>query len=213
MGADHSESLKALSKNAEDPSAFQAHSYLFLAYVQLKEFDKAFEVVEQALEWRSSILLLTMSDPQAKALFSDPRYPEYRNKLYGAPPHSSEERKKNELLDDASAEEFKAQLLSYVEEEAPYLNPSISLRALAEILEMNANQLSWVLNSKLGKNFNEFINGYRIEKFKELALDPSNKHISIIGLAYESGFNSKTVFNTTFKKLVGTIPKSFLDQN
>jgi len=69
--------------------------------------------------------------------------------------------------------------------------------------------LSWLPNEQTGKNFNTFISHYRTEYFKTLAVDPDNSHISIIGLAYESGFNSKTVFNTFFKKETGMTPKEY----
>ena len=90
-----------------------------------------------------------------------------------------------------------------------FLDPSLSLRSLAAQIEIHPNQLSWILNEQEGKNFNEYINRQRIEHFKKLVLDKSNAHISIIGLAYESGFNSKTVFNTTFKKLEGVTPSQY----
>jgi len=69
--------------------------------------------------------------------------------------------------------------------------------------------LSWLPNEQTGKNFNTLISHYRTEYFKTLAVDPDNSHISIIGLAYESGFNSKTVFNTFFKKETGMTPKEY----
>lgn len=97
-----------------------------------------------------------------------------------------------------------------MEQEAPYLDPDLSLRSLADQLAMHPNQLSWLLNECLGKNFNQFVNNYRIEAFKRLALDPANAHLTVLGLAYESGFNSKTVFNTYFKKETGLTPKQFL---
>jgi AraC-like DNA-binding protein len=81
---------------------------------------------------------------------------------------------------------------------------------LAEQVKIHPNQLSWMLNEKLGKNFNEFINHYRVENFKRLALDDANQHISLLGLAYESGFNFKTVFNTFFKKETGMTPSAFV---
>lgn len=95
-------------------------------------------------------------------------------------------------------------------DEAPYLIPDLSLRSLAALVNMNPNQLSWLLNESLGKNFNEFINHYRVETFKNLAKDPANANITVIGLAYDSGFNSKTVFNTYFKKETGLTPKEFM---
>ncbi|WP_369681505.1 helix-turn-helix domain-containing protein [Draconibacterium sediminis] len=103
--------------------------------------------------------------------------------------------------------------MKFVSEEQPFLIPNLTLRLLADQVEIHPNKLSWLLNERIGKNFNEFINYYRIEYFKQLALDPKNSHISLIGLAYESGFNSKTVFNTYFKKETGMTPKEFLKQN
>ena len=93
---------------------------------------------------------------------------------------------------------------------APYLNPDLSLRSLAGLINMHPNQLSWLLNDSLGKNFNEFVNHYRVETFKNLAKDSTNANITVLGLAYDSGFNSKTVFNNYFKKETGLTPKQFL---
>jgi len=75
---------------------------------------------------------------------------------------------------------------------------------------MHPNQLSWLLNESIGKNFSEFVNHYRVKAFKENANAPKNSHLSLLGLAYDSGFNSKTVFNTYFKKETGLTPKQFL---
>ena len=92
-----------------------------------------------------------------------------------------------------------------------YKDPSISLRFLAAKLELNPNKLSWLLNDQIGKNFNEFINAYRLITFKEKALNTDNNHLTLLGLAYESGFNSKTVFNAFFKKMEGMTPKKWVN--
>ena len=105
---------------------------------------------------------------------------------------------------------YRNHLLKYITDEAPYLNPDLSLRSLAGLIDMHPNQLSWLLNESLGKNFNEFINHYRVETFKVMAKDPTNANITVIGLAYDSGFSSKTVFNTYFKKETGLTPRQFL---
>jgi AraC-like DNA-binding protein len=62
----------------------------------------------------------------------------------------------------------------------------------------------------MGVNFNEFINQYRLKHFKSIALKPEFKHITILGLAYDSGFNSKSVFNTFFKKSEGVTPSKWV---
>ncbi|MBN1651481.1 MAG: helix-turn-helix domain-containing protein [Bacteroidales bacterium] len=201
--------LNSVEKEAENPGAFQAHSYLFLAYANLHKNDKAFEVLENSLKMKSSVLLLSFSDPLVKGLVNDERYGVYHNKLYGKIKAEKSIAKKKPLLDNKTAVALADKILIYVDSEKPYLNPSISLRDLANQLEIHPNQLSWLLNEYLGKKFNEFINLYRLNHFKELAKNPENANISIIGLAYESGFNSKTVFNTSFKKEFGITPKEY----
>ncbi len=199
--------LKKLEKESESPAAFQAHSYLFLAYANLRKFDEAFNVLEQSLKLKSSVLLISYSDPLVNDLVKDKRYAVYHKRLYG---HQKSVSKKKPLLDQKTATEFAEKVLVFVKTEKPYLNPSISLRGLADQVEIHPNQLSWLLNEYLGQKFNEFINHYRLDHFKKLARKPENAKISIIGLAYESGFNSKTVFNTFFKKELGITPVEYL---
>lgn len=206
-------SFAQLQQEAQNPSSFQAHSYLFLALANLGKADEAFAWLEKALKLKSSILLLDYTDPLADVLKTDARYAGYKKRLYQQSAASAKSAEsKPPLLDEQTAVAFTEQVLRYVDEETPYLNPGLSLRSLAEQVQIHPNQLSWVLNNCIGKNFNEFVNHYRVEYFKKLALDPANGHISIIGLAYESGFNSKTVFNTYFKKEVGMTPRAFLEQ-
>jgi adenylate cyclase len=202
--------LKKLEEEAKNPAAFQAHSYLFLAYANLRRFDEAFDLLENSLIIKSSVLLLSFSDPLVNSLVNDERYLFFHKKLYGLPAKQKLITGKKPLLDKKTAREFGTRILDFVSTKKPYLNPSLSLRDLASQVEIHPNQLSWLLNEYIGKKFNEFINYYRLEQFKELAGDPENANISIIGLAYESGFNSKTVFNTFFKKEMGITPLEYL---
>lgn len=94
-----------------------------------------------------------------------------------------------------------------------YCKPELSLKQLAFKINLHPNKLSWLLNNHFGKNFNDFINHYRIKEFQQLAVLPENKHITLLGLAYDSGFNSKTVFNTFFKKETGKTPKQWVKAN
>ncbi|MDF9800844.1 tetratricopeptide (TPR) repeat protein [Catalinimonas alkaloidigena] len=95
-------------------------------------------------------------------------------------------------------------------DEANVTDQSLSLRSLAEAVNLHPNKLSWLLNRHVGKNFNEFINQYRLEIFKQKALAPDNHHLTLLGLAYESGFNSKSVFNDYFKKSTGLTPRAWV---
>ncbi len=100
-----------------------------------------------------------------------------------------------------------------MKEEKWFQNPSLSLRELAENVNISSNKLSWLLNERIGQNFNEYVNSFRVENFKENALNPANSHLTLLALAYESGFNSKSVFNAFFKKIEGMTPKAWLRSN
>ena len=111
------------------------------------------------------------------------------------------------LLSKDEIENYLEKLDELMKVDKIYKDPSMSLRHLAEKLEVSSNKLSWLLNEQIGKNFNEYINTFRLVTFKEKALNPNNSHLTLLGLAYESGFNSKTVFNAFFKKMEGMTPR------
>ncbi|MBN2635088.1 MAG: helix-turn-helix domain-containing protein [Prolixibacteraceae bacterium] len=128
---------------------------------------------------------------------------------------SEEKDKREEKLPetDFSSVELTNQLkklMDFIETEKPYLDAQLSLGSLAENLQLHPNKLSWLINEKTGMNFNEFINQFRLSHFKKIALDIKKSHLTILGLAFESGFNSKTVFNAYFKKAEGTTPGNWL---
>jgi AraC-like DNA-binding protein len=102
-------------------------------------------------------------------------------------------------------------LATYMKEEKPYLNPELNLSDLAEELEMTRAQLSQVINSGFQKNFNDFVNGFRVLEFKEHLNNGRHKQLSLLGIAYDCGFNSKATFNRVFKKLTQTSPTEFLN--
>jgi len=206
------EYLEKLCAQAKEANGFTADSYLFLFYAVSGEIDKAFEWVSQAIEKRSSLLMLRYTDPLVDALKNDSRYDEFLKIIFETEEIEEVTAERTALLDADKAAEYSEKLLAYLSEVKPYLDADLSLRNLAKGIEIHPNQLSWLLNSSIGKNFNEFINHYRIETFKSIAKDPNNGHLTIEGLAYESGFNSKTVFNTYFKKETGLTPKQFLTQ-
>lgn len=201
--------IKELEQHGQGPEAHHAHSYLFIIYAVLGNNENAFSMLEKLFQVQSSILLLGFSDPLAAPIRRDPRYQEYHDKIYPIIKASKVKKPKPKAIDNSIARAQVEKLKTLVESERPYLNPAVSLRSLADQAEIHPNQLSWLLNEYVGKNFNEFINAARIEHFKKLVVNPDNSHISLIGLAYESGFNSKTVFNTAFKKEVGMTPKEY----
>jgi len=100
-------------------------------------------------------------------------------------------------------------LLVYMTDEKPYLDADLSLTDLARQLHTNPVVLSQVINAGAGQNFNDFVNSYRVDEFKQQIRDPANAHLSFLGLALDCGFNSKATFNRAFKKFTGGSPKEF----
>ncbi|EMQ95366.1 Adenylate cyclase [Xanthomarina gelatinilytica] len=121
------------------------------------------------------------------------------------------EKANNKLIIDPTEQiALKKKLVDYIEDETPYLDSQLNLKFVADALEIHPNKLSYLINEVMGVNFNEFINQYRLKHFKSIALKPELKHITILGLAYDSGFNSKSVFNTFFKKSEGVTPSKWV---
>ncbi|MDB4292481.1 AraC family transcriptional regulator [Maribacter sp.] len=99
---------------------------------------------------------------------------------------------------------------SLMEEEKPYLNPELNLSDLAKSAKLTRGQLSEIINVGFHQNFNDFVNGYRVEAFKSMLGENKHEQLSILGIAYECGFNSKATFNRVFKKLTSSSPSEFL---
>ena len=100
---------------------------------------------------------------------------------------------------------------NYMKIEKPYLNPDLNLSDLSDELQINRAELSKIINSGFNKNFNDFINEYRVNTFKEKLNLGENKQLSLLGIAYDCGFNSKATFNRVFKKITQISPTEFLN--
>lgn len=113
------------------------------------------------------------------------------------------------LKEDEKA--FIQYLLKYMGEKKPYLQPEITLKGLSDELNVSSEYLSEIINTDLNKNFFDFINYYRIEEFKNQCKNDKNKHLNIIGIAFNCGFNSKATFNRVFKKATGLTPSEYIN--
>jgi AraC-like DNA-binding protein len=100
-----------------------------------------------------------------------------------------------------------------MENEKVYLQTDLTLQNLADKLEVQSYLLSQAINERLQKNFYDLVNGYRVDEAKRLLLDPKSKNTKVLAVAFDSGFNSKTTFNTVFKKFTGLTPSEFREQN
>lgn len=100
-------------------------------------------------------------------------------------------------------------LQKYMETHHPHRDSELTLTSLAKQVNMSRNQLSEVINSSLGSNFYDFVNKYRIEEVKQLMNHSKYKNYTILAIAFEAGFPSKSTFNTVFKKFTGLTPSEY----
>ena len=94
--------------------------------------------------------------------------------------------------------------------EKPFLESKLTLPQLSERTEIAQNHLSQILNEKMGKNFYEFVNAYRVDEFKARVSREGAENFTLLGHAMECGFSSKSSFNEIFKKMEGTTPSQYL---
>ncbi len=112
-------------------------------------------------------------------------------------------------LTDSEADQLSEKLAGYMKSSKPYLNPELTLSQLADDLGLSGHILSQVINEKMGVNFFDFINNHRVEAFKEKIVDPRYNSFSLLGIAFECGFNSKSAFNRIFKLKTGLTPSQY----
>ena len=124
----------------------------------------------------------------------------------------SEEKKKYQKsgLSEQLSEEVHARLIHLFEKEYYYRKNEFSIQELATTLEILPNYLSQIINEREGKSFYEFVNSYRLDAFKQLIKENKQEKFTLLALAYECGFNSKSSFNRYFKKQTGQTPSDFV---
>jgi AraC-like DNA-binding protein len=102
-----------------------------------------------------------------------------------------------------------SKVTAYMDEQKPYANSKLNLVELAHHLELPPYLLSKIINNGFGKNFFDFVNGYRVEEFKRRVEDPQFRNYTLLSIAFDVGFNSKTAFNRSFKKITNQTPSSY----
>ncbi len=112
-------------------------------------------------------------------------------------------------LTETKAKQYLTALQQLMESEKPYLNSELTLLQLAEMLVISPHNLSEIINTRQQQNFFDFVNSYRVEKARRDLIDPTKQHLKILSIAFEAGFNSKTAFNTIFKKFTNLTPSEY----
>ena len=135
------------------------------------------------------------------------RRPEVLTGMDDLPP--SPRRYEKSTLTLERSDTYLQRLLDLMNTEKPYMDGELTLQKLAKALAVSPHHLSQTINEQLNQNFIDFINAYRIEEAKRMLVDPAKKHYSILAVSEGVGFNSKSAFNTAFKKHVNMTPSEF----
>lgn len=122
----------------------------------------------------------------------------------------SEEKNSEQLA--VNEKEYNEELLKlqrYMIEEKPFLNPSLTIQDISKDIQIPVRDLSLLINHKLEQHFYDFINAYRIEYAMNILKDVTKSKVTILEILYDVGFNSKSSFNTAFKKYTGFTPTNY----
>lgn len=113
------------------------------------------------------------------------------------------------LLKETDAEQYVSKIKHFMSAEKPYLDANLTLSHLATKLQIPSHLLSRVINEKFGLNFFDFINQYRVAEVKAKMGSPEFDNLSLLGIAFDCGFNTKSAFNRVFKKMTGLTPTEY----
>ena len=127
-----------------------------------------------------------------------------------APPVApADQRQPRSGLGEGEAARLKSELLALMARERPHRDPDLTLASLAELLDSTPHKVSELLNAELGQTFYDFVNGYRVDEVRRRLAEPKAKHLSVLTLAMDAGFASKSTFNDVFKKRTGQTPSTY----
>jgi AraC-like DNA-binding protein len=110
---------------------------------------------------------------------------------------------------DPKIKEISTRVITLMETEKLFQETELTLQNLADKLKLPSYQVSQAINEGMKKTFYDLVNGYRVAEAKRLLLDPDNNNYTVLSVGFEAGFNSKTTFNTVFKKFTGMTPTEY----
>ena len=127
----------------------------------------------------------------------------------GPRPENNSRKYQKHSIDEATMAGYMEKLKRYMNDKKPYLRESLTLKDLAEDLEISSHHLSMVINSELNQNFYHFVNSYRVTAAQNIIAAEQSRGKSFLEVAYDAGFSSKTTFNAMFKKFTGMTPTEY----
>lgn len=204
------EELERYKQQLNQLSTDRSLAFQFLINAALGDVKNALIWLNHAFNTKNSLLLFLMVDPLILPIIQNSNFKNLKARLMKIRWDKLENNKlsRSDCKKSWSQKDIEF-IQNYMNSEHPYLDSEITIRKIADRVEIHHNKLSALINEEFGKNFSEFINGYRIDLFKKRIKDNNFSHLSLLGLAYECGFNSKSSFNTAFKRFTGMTPKTY----
>jgi AraC-like DNA-binding protein len=205
--ATHSRRLERQPSEIEKSNLFWAKSFLLVVLLSWGVGTLRFFFAYDARAWTMLLVPLCLSIWMYVMGYMTLRQPET---VVGAdeeePPSKKYERS---TLTPERGEEYLKRILEIMEKQKPYREGDLTLQKLAREMSISPHHLSQIINERLNQNFFDFVNTHRIEEAKRMLVDPGKKHYSILAIAEEVGFNSKSAFNTAFRKHANMTPSEF----
>lgn len=155
------------------------------------------------------VIYLGVYGIQNNIAFSEGEKIDFNEPIPASVPNKEREGGAKKQLETELFQQYEAQLIKHMRENKPYLNPKLSLKDLAARVDIPYYHLSNLLNNHLETSFYDFVNQYRVAEFITLQQDPKNEHLTLLSLAYDAGFNSKSTFYSIFKKYKGVSPSDY----
>ena len=124
-----------------------------------------------------------------------------------------EVKKNHSALSQKECEEIMTTLTTIIVKDRVYINPEFRLNDMAKSSNISAHKVSQVINRIEGISFSDLINKYRIDEAKKMLVSEKYKSLTILAVAQEVGFNSKSAFYNAFKKHCGISPSTFIKEH
>ncbi|WP_409029025.1 helix-turn-helix domain-containing protein [Gracilimonas sediminicola] len=225
--ADHGVRLEKIDEVVQEEGVSIMPWPVFL-YAQFGAQEKALELLQRAVADKRGQFANFLSRPFLDKIrdtdglkklvnktFEPSRLPSKRSRqeLSNVSAHKNNDVDARLLMQPEEIEMAIEKLDQLMQQDERYLDTALSLRTLAAEAGLHPNKLSWMLNDQVGVSFNDYVNNFRLDCFKQKVLDPANKNFTLLGLAFESGFNSKSTFNDYFKKKTGITPRKWLKEH
>ncbi|MBN1926289.1 MAG: helix-turn-helix domain-containing protein [Prolixibacteraceae bacterium] len=191
-------------------------TFLSQIYLLLGENEKALDYLEKGIEEKAAPILFNKINALWDGLRDNHRYIAAMKSVTYPSDYPEKATVKGKYarstLRADEAVQYLEKLNRLMNSEKPWINPTLNLTDLAELIDVSPHLLSRVLNEYAQTNFYDYVNSFRLKHFKQICHKSAYKNYTLLSMAYECGFNSKTTFNAFFKKTMGITPNEYYRQ-